>query len=748
MSAMTSDAAGLPARTATPALFVLAAFTGAALIFVVQPMVAKLVLPQLGGSPAVWNTSMAFFQAALLAGYGYAHLLQRLPSVRAQALVHIAVLVVAGLVLPLRITTLLGEPSSTMPAAWLLGVLVVSIGAPFAALSATAPLVQAWHARVFRGERGEPYVLYAASNLGSLIALLAYPIIVEPTVTLAGQRWGWSAAYLVFVLVMASLALSAARTASPPVSAAKAEGAISWRDRLIWIALAAIPSSLMLGVTAHLATDVASAPFMWVGPLALYLLTFVIAFQTRPLLKPGLVLLVQAAILPVCVYLLPMGGDIAYQVFVHLLCFFASALVCHQALVARRPDPAHLTEFYLCLSLGGVAGGAFNAFIAPVVFDAVVEYPLMLVLAAAARPWTRRGLSFWETGVVVTGVLTALFAGVVAQNPPGRIFTYDAYDTVRAVLIATVVAAFLLRRHTPAFFGMIAVLALAAHAVDRRAEVVSSDRSFFGVMRQSRTQVSGLGGEVRMLTHGTTLHGAQARDPRYRCRPLTYYAPETPIGQVFRMVQAERAPISVAAVGLGAGTVAAYTRSVDRMTFFEIDPLVVEIATNPKNFSYTSQCARGQVGFVIGDARLTLARQPPGSYDILLVDAFSSDAIPAHLLTIEAMRIYLSRIKPDGVVVLHLSNRHLALAPAAQASARAAGGYALIQWHQAAYDSPNLSESSAEVMIVARSPQALAGFRDDANWETLAPNRTRPWTDDYTNILGALIAQKRERPRG
>lgn len=743
---MSSDAAGSPVRTATPMLFVLAAFTGAALIFFVQPMVAKLVLPLLGGSPAVWNTSMAFFQAALLAGYGYAHLLQRLPTVRAQALVHIAVLVVAGLILPLRITTLLGEPSSTMPALWLVGVLVVSIGAPFAALSATAPLVQAWHARVFRGERGEPYALYAASNLGSLIALLAYPIVVEPTVTLAGQRWGWSAAYVVFALVMAALALSAARTASPVAEPVRERaGGVSGRDRLVWIALAAIPSSLMLGVTAHLATDVASAPFLWVAPLSLYLLTFIIAFQTRPLFKPGFVLLVQAAILPVCIYLLPIGGDIAYQLLVHLLCFFASALVCHQALVARRPDPAHLTEFYLCLSLGGVVGGAFNAFVAPVVFDTVLEYPLVLILAAAARPWRKGGMSYWESSVLVTGLLAAVFAGVVVKNPPAKILTYDTYDTVRAILIVGVVSAFLLRRQTAALVVMLAALSIAAHAVGYRSDAVAKDRSFFGVLRQAETQVSRLGGTVRTLAHGTTLHGAQALDPRYRCRPLTYYAPETPIGQVFRSTQARKGAIDIATVGLGTGTVAAFTRMNDQLTFFEIDPLVVRIATDPKSFSYTTECARGQVSYVVGDARLTLSKQPRDAYDIILVDAFSSDAIPAHLLTLEAMRIYLTRLKPDGVVILHLSNRHLELEPPAHAAVKAAGGYALMQHYQAAYTSPNLWESSEHVMIAARSPQALAEFRDDANWEILPPTRVRPWTDDYTNLVGALIDRQRER---
>ena len=742
-----TTAAETPARTATPALFVLAAFAGAALIFFVQPMVAKLVLPLLGGSPAVWNTSMAFFQAALLAGYGYAHLLQRLPTVRAQALVHIGVLIVAGLILPLRITTLLGEPSFQQPALWLVGVLMISIGAPFAALSATAPLVQAWHARVFRGEKGEPYALYAASNLGSLIALLAYPIIVEPTVTLAGQRLGWSAAYVMFVLLMASLAWSASRNAAPAPGRAQAEapGRVTWRDRLVWVALAAIPSSLMLGVTAHLATDVASAPFLWVVPLALYLLTFIIAFQSKPAIRPELALLGQAAMLPACLYLMPITTDIAYQLFIHLLCFFASALVCHQALVARRPDPAHLTDFYLCLSLGGVIGGGFNAFVAPVIFNAVWEYPLALVLAAAARPWRWRKLTYWEVGLVITGAATAVFSTFVSQFPPNKIFTYDTYDTIRAILIAAIVSAFLLRRHTPAFVGVAALLALAAQAIDSRSEVIRSDRSFFGVLKQAEVEIGGLGGKVRTLAHGTTLHGAQARDDRYRCRPLTYYAPETPIGQVFRTVQAERAPINIATIGLGTGTSAAFTRSVDRLTFFEIDPLVVEIAHDPKNFSYTTECARGKIDFVIGDARLTLAKQPPENFDIILVDAFSSDAIPAHLLTREAMKIYLSKLKPDGVIILHLSNRHLELSPPAYAAAKAAGGVALEQFYQSSPASPPLWESSEQVMIVGRSPQALQTFHKDARWEMPAVTTVRPWTDDYMNLVGAIIDRENDR---
>lgn len=735
---MSTDTAVAPlAPSVRPALFVLAAFTGAALIFFVQPMAAKLVLPLLGGSPAVWNTSMAFFQAALLAGYGYAHLLQRLPSIRAQAMAHVAVLLAGALVLPLRVTQLLGEPSSTMPALWLLGVLAISLGAPFAALSATAPLVQSWHARVFGEEEGGPWRLYAASNLGSLIALLAYPIVVEPFATLQHQRYGWSAAYALFVLIMAALSLAASRAAPEAEAANTAPAApVSWKTRLTWLALAAIPSSLMLGVTTHLATDVASAPFIWVLPLALYLLTFIIAFQTRPAISPEVALLAQAALLPACVYLLPIGGQIGLQFLIHLSCFFVTALVCHQALVARRPDPGRLTEFYLWMSLGGVAGGAFNAFVAPVVFNSVLEYPLALVLAVFARPWSRARLSTWQSGLLTAALIAAVAAVWLVRHSPDDI-TAQTYDTLKFLLLPAAVGALLLRRNWLAFLLLIIVISLAAHAVGQRQDLIRSSRSFFGVLRESWLEVPGLGGPVRLLAQGTTLHGAQASDPRYRCRPLVYYAPQTPIGQVFTSVMRRKSSLDIAAVGLGTGAVAAYTRPGDRLTFFEIDPLVVDITRNPANFTYVTQCAHGQIGYVIGDARLTLAKQPTDKFDVLLIDAFSSDAIPAHLLTVEAMRTYLSRIKPDGVVIFHLSNRHLQLITPAEGIAKAAGGVALEQKYFAAPDSPKMWESSEYAVIAGRSPEALKPYLN-GEWEIPSPSRARTWTDDYTNIPGAV----------
>ncbi len=754
MTETTAAPAAVPSAPAarTPPLFVVAVFTSAALVFMVQPMVAKLVLPMLGGSPAVWNTSMAFFQTALLVGYGYAHFLQKLPTVRRQIIVHIVALVLAGLTLPLRISGLLGEPSSTMPNLWLLGVLALSIGLPFAILSATAPLVQAWYARTRGQGGGEPYALYAASNLGSLLALLAYPVLMEPLMTLQAQRWSWSGGYLAFVLILASLAVlvwrSAATAGVAEVSAATEPTptpAPRWRDRLVWIGLAALPSSLMLGVTTHLATDVASAPFLWVAPLALYLLTFIIAFQTRPLVSPYVALLLQAAALPVCIFMVPLqGGEMPLVLLINLAAFFLSALVCHQALVARRPDPSHLTEFYLCLSVGGVVGGAFNAFLAPQLFDWVLEYPLALVLVGLARPWGRGRLSVWEWGVLVTGAAAAIAVFLLV----GRVkdfMTFDAMTTLKALLAVTLVSAGLLHRRRLAFTAMLALLAISAQTLGDRAEVISTERSFFGVLRQTRAYEPRLDGELRLLAHGTTLHGAQAKAPQYRCRPLVYYAPETPIGQVFETEAAMKSALRVGAVGLGTGSVAAYNRAGDHLTFFEIDPLVIRIAHESGDFTYTTQCARGQVDFVLGDARLTLDKQPAGTFDVLLLDAFSSDAIPGHLMTVEAVREYLSKLKPDGVLIMHLSNRHLELRTPAMAVARAAGGYALLQRHQRAAASPNYWESGEDVLIVGRSPAALAAYEADARWVRADSAGARPWTDDYINLVGALYGRLRER---
>lgn len=760
---MTTLAADVPARQAPPALFALTVFTSAALVFMVQPMVAKLVLPLLGGSSSVWNTSMAFFQFALLAGYFYAHLLQRIRSVRAQAMTHVAALAIAAAVLPLRVSGLAGPPSSDHPNLWLLAVLTLSIGAPFAVLSATAPLVQAWHARTIGAAEGkEPYVLYAASNLGSLLALLAYPAIVEPLTTLAGQRYGWSGGYGLFVLIIGTLAIAVSRVRAADVEKIQTTAPKPrWMDRLAWIALAAIPSSLMLGVTTYITTDVASAPFLWVVPLALYLATFIIAFQEKPVIPLALTLTLQAAAISACVALLPFRStDFVLQFSVQLAAFFLTTLMCHQRLVARRPDPAYLTEFYLCLSLGGVVGGAFNAFLAPVIFNNVWEYQIVLALAVLARPWgdLNRKIPIFAWVLVCLGVAAAVatpiavtFASsrLTAESVVGAFDQRELFDMgMKVLLLTSVLSAFMVRSRAPFMFAIIAVMAFAAEVAADRVDTRKTWRSFFGVLRQSETYVPSLEGTVKMLAHGTTLHGAQAQNPQYMCTPLVYYTPNTPIGQVFTAKQAAKPGLRIGAVGLGTGSVAAYVRERDHLTFFEIDPLVVRIASDPTNFSYTTMCAKSLVDYVIGDARLTVAKQPAGSFDILLIDAFSSDAVPAHLLTVEAVQGYLSKLKPDGVLILHLSNRNLDLLNPAQAVARKAGGFAAVQSYrppEAGNDPIGTWESPEDAVIVTRNPEALKAFLADKRWEPGNPFRARPWTDDYTNLAGSMYTNLKGR---
>ena len=741
MKQIAAPAAGTqPVAAFAPLVFAGVVFASAALVFLVEPMMARLILPRLGGSPAVWNTSLAFFQAALLIGYGYAHGLQRIGSVRTQTLIHGGVLIAAGLVLPLRVSALMGDPRPDQPILWLLAVLALSVGPPFAALSATAPLIQAWYARV-GGTRANPYPLYAASNLGSLLALLAYPTIVEPRLRLGAQTLDWSLGYGVFILAMgAVVALTwrggAVRRPPEPKPATRALRSavwrVSWADRLTWIALAAIPSSLMLGVTTFISTDIAAAPFLWVAPLALYLLTFVIAFQHRPLIPPVAAKFIQAPVFIACLLTLaaPVDG-FAQRIVLHLAGFVLTALVCHQALVERRPPPEHLTEFYLLMSLGGVLGGGFNAFVAPAIFSGVFEYPLALLAAGLARPWGQPRFTRRQFVLMGLGMAGALACLALAQG--GGPKTHLAW-----LLVLPILAAFWMRNTAPVFLVLTVTLTLGAHALAPRENVIQAERNFFGVLRLTRLNIPGLG-ETWLLAHGTTLHGAQARAPADRCRPLVYYAPTTPIGQVFSAVQARQQGVRIGVIGMGAGTVASYVRTGDSLRFFEIDPQVVAMAGDPRRFSYIHGCADGPVDWVLGDARLTLAREPAGEFDLLLVDAFSSDSVPAHLLTVEAMRSYLAHIKPDGVVVMHLTNRNLELMGPVAAVAKAAGGFALQQTYRPPPGFVPYMDAREDAILIARAPAALTAFEVGSRWTPAQDHGVRVWTDDYTNLFGALM---------
>ena len=741
----------------TPLLFAIAIFTSAALVFVVQPMVTKLVLPMLGGSPSVWNTAMVFFQAALLAGYGYAHALQRITSIRTQVAVHLALLTVAALFLPLHINTLLGDPDPAAPSLWLLLTLAVSVGAPFAVLSATAPLLQAWYARVRAGHADgqNPYVLYAASNLGSFLALLAYPVLIEPLATLSGQRMGWSGGYAVFMMMVAALAVvvwrrQADRSVEPAPLAVSP--AMSWRDRGILVLLAAAPSSLMLGVTAHLSTDVASAPFLWVVPLALYLLTFVVAFQARPWIPPWLTLIAASALVAVCVSVVAFpSGKWTILFGIHLSTFFFVSLLCHQTLAARRPAPDRLTEFYLLMSLGGVVGGAFTALLAPMIFPTVWEYPLVLVLVGMAWPWGRGRLAMSEVYFLLATAFLVLVPPlgmeIIRTNQAlwGPFQDISLLGLAQGILGVTAICAFMLRERAVPFTIALAMIALSAQYVARGYDWSLTERSFFGVMKVANIKDPGLGGDVHVLMHGTTLHGSQPRSPAFDCIPTLYYAPATPIGQTTEALQARRGALRIGVVGQGSGAMAAYKREADEMTFFEIDPMVDRMSRDPAWFTYISNCAAGPIRTVLGDARLTLQHERPGSYDLLLIDAFSSDAVPTHLLTQEAIAGYLKLLKPDGVVILHLSNRNLEIVNPSLAASRRLGAADLHQVYIEDPDLPDMAEASTEALVLSPTPAGLAelyadtgGYDGKTRWSRLPDTAVRPWTDDYVNLFGAM----------
>lgn len=860
------------ARRAAAPIFALALFSSAALIFVLQPLFGRMVTPLLGGSPAVWNTSMAFFQAALLVGYLYAHLLARVRDLRVQAGVHALVLLGAWFFLPIQVSTAFGPPNSDQPALWLVGVLALSVGAPFAAASATAPLLQAWYARTGRADAHDPYYLYAASNLGSFIGLLAYPALIEPLLGAHAQSSAWTAGYTLvaaMVVLCAAMAVSANNGGAPEASNQDGAAAapVTWRQRGYWIAAAAVPSALSLGVTQHISTDVASAPMLWVIPLALYLATFVIAFaRGSEKLIPSTLLIhpVALAFLLISYYA---SGNWIGSVAGILTGFFFSALVCHLAVARSRPDAKHLTEFYLYVSLGGVLGGVFAGLLAPVIFNNVYEYPLALAAACLFRPRTQvdmprltdasvaasvavtllslfmvlrfeivdciivlgalgaacamiaagwggedkpaeyryaflaaaaahAGLVIWVAFhldeifirsiiegaahleihqpwgplLIATSMLVLMFAvhGTTQRKREGELPLSDyALGAVIPSLLFVLMLVLMGARLDPqaivtvsiflcgiaVFFNrgrpiMMALVVLVSFVLifledARGARIITQERSFFGVLRTrvlddpSDPQVPPL----RILLHGTTIHGAQLAAPGLTRQPLTYYHPRTALGEAIMGGLSTGETSNLALIGLGTGSTACLTRPEDSLTIFEIDPAVVRLSARPGgDFTYVPEC-QPNARVELGDARLQMAEEPDGEFDVIVVDAFSSDAIPAHLLTREAIAMYLSKTSERGIVVLHLSNRNLALVSEAARVAASLNAPALYRISDR-FEQPYVSYYgglAASVMIIARSPHAIANLAlPSHDWRIFEPPPGRPWTDDYINLPRAL----------
>jgi hypothetical protein len=727
-------------QRSAPTVFAITLFLSALLLFAVQPMFTKMVLPRLGGSPAVWSVAMVFFQAALLVGYAYAHLIIRFLPLGAGALVHLLVIAVAALTLPIGIAAGFEKPPTNDIAFWLIGLLGVSIGLPFAVLSASAPLLQGWFAASGHPQSGNPYVLYSASNLGSLVALIAYPIAIEPVLSLNEQSRLWSAGFvgLAALIVLAGLFI----VGRPSLARVNASAPVSIKTRLAWTMLAAIPAGLVIAVTSYITTDIAAAPFLWVVPLALYLMTFIGVFRDRPwIAHETVVKLVPLAVVPLALFLLSRNA-IPWVVAIafNLLTFFLLSLLCHSEVYRRRPEPARLTEFYLFVSFGGVIGGVFAALVAPHLFSHVYEYPILIVAALLVLPgvWSS---GIWRLVTEAGPVIALAVAAVIAK------FVFDVQLPETGVLplkIALVALAvlMLLQRHRVVRFISLVVLAFVLSGLWQPGfKNVETARSFFGVHQVIETAE----GSFRILMHGTTVHGAQGLlDDREAAKsapkPLTYYYAGGPISQTIEAARAAKRRLPrVAVVGLGSGTLACYRRSGESWTFYEIDPEVVRIAKNPNLFRFMSACAP-DADVVMGDARLTLpaARQ---RHNLIVIDAFSSDAIPVHLLTREAIVGYLSVLERDGVLVMHISNRHLELAKVVAAVGASEGLVTYVK-QDVRSDNP-IDRAAAIVAALARSPKNLGKLPQQRGWNEIKPDpRVAAWTDDYSNIFGAILRKK------
>jgi predicted O-methyltransferase YrrM len=733
---------------AAPALFAATLFCSALLLFAVQPMFAKMVLPILGGAPSVWSVAMVFFQAALLAGYAYAHLVARRLSVGQGALVHLAVLAAAALTLPIALAHGFGVPPSSGIGLWLIALFAASIGLPFVALSASAPLLQSWFAASGHPQAHNPYVLYAASNLGSFAALLLYPLVIESWLPLRLQSWVWSVGFAGLAVLVAVAAVTAARgSEARPAAAASAAHSVTWHQRLAWIALAAIPAGLVVAVTAYISTDVAAAPLLWVLPLALYLLTFVAVFREKPWLSHGIVVrLTPFLVAPLAITLL--GGDREYwlvSMLVNLLALFVLALLCHGELYARRPAPAHLTAFYLWTSFGGVIGGAFAGLLAPHIFSRTYEYPILVVAALLALPGALNGTArsfLWRVWPALAVAAIAVVLPLIADVRLGE----SAIIPFQVALVALVGVMLLLRRDAARFAALAVVGFIVTGVWQPGLRVIETARSFFGVHRVVETS----GGTHRILQHGTTIHGAEqilsaeAAFAMGRPAPLTYYYFGGPISESIEAVRAAHGGLdNVAVVGLGAGSLACHARPGENWTFFEIDPEVVRLARDSNLFRFLSACAPA-AEVVIGDARLTLTASPR-QFDLIVLDAFSSDAIPTHLLTREALRGYLARLTPHGVIVMHISNRHMELAKVVAAVGAAEGLVTVVKADEKAKQFTTDFHAAALVAALARQDGDLGRLTQGNGWRREDAGAVAAWTDDYSDIIGAIVRKKMAR---
>ncbi len=724
------------------ALFVATVLTGSFLLFLVQPLVARLALPQLGGAPAVWNSAMLVYQALLLAGYAYAHAIARL-ALKRQAIIHLIVLVIAGLTLPIALADLAPPASQGLEALWVPLLFALTIGPVFFAVSAQAPLMQRWYAA--NPEAGDPYWLYAASNLGSFAGLLAYPLFLEPNLPLGSQSWAWSAGYVLLIALVAAAAWTRRGAPVESDAALSDENAepIGWRRIALWLALSAVPSGLMLSTTTHLTTDIVAMPLLWVIPLGLYLLSFVFAFNERSALGYTL-----ARVAPVVVLLaggMAMVSQNAASLSIGLatvLMLFVLATALHRRLYFERPSPRRLTLFYLVMSAGGALGGVFTALVAPLLFDWVWEHPVLVLAAAALLPdrplfaWMDRlGLNGRQKRIMVATLLAAAAGIAVLVN---RWVMLQDDTLVLLGVLAAAACGVLVLGHRRAMVAVLFVLMLGRGGYQTLETSLegSRDRSYFGVYTVRDLPEEG----KRSLISGTTLHGLQFTENDKRREPTTYYGRDSGVGAALSQLPAIAGPgARVGVVGLGVGTVACYRTPGQHWDFFEIDRTVLSYSRD-ETFTFLSDCAP-DAGIHLGDARIVLDRfrermRPEDRFDALVIDAFSSDAIPLHLVTDEAFDIYRRTLADDGLLLIHISNRFIDLSPMMAAMAQRHGMIGVLRSHQDPPFADGISPSLWVVMAPDPKPlAALLSARPDLAWHRLPAPAEAVWTDDFASIL-------------
>jgi spermidine synthase len=724
------------ARVPVVALYSATLAVSAALVFMLQPMFARFVLPMLGGTPAVWTTAMLFFQTVLLLAYLYAHWSTRRLGARRQAALHMALVAAALLVLPIGVPSGWTPPAEGSPVPWLLLLLVVAVGLPFFVVSATAPLLQTWLAATDHPDADDPYFLYRASNAGSVLGLVAYPLLVEPRLTLGEQSWLWSGGFglLWAMLAACGFVLWRSRPSDRSARAADAKEApvaepLPAARRLRWVALGFVPSSLMLGATTALTTNVAPVPLLWVLPLSLYLVSFIVVFsrgaRRETAHRAALLALPPLAVLLAGVIVLAPARPLWLVAAIHLAAFFVVALVCHGELAKDRPSTAHLTRFYVLMSLGGALGGVFNVIVAPLAFDSLTEYPVALVLACVLVPVGRAG---WGGAISLRDHLLPPFALFIAVYVGLKRGVPVADSVVYAV---AGVACMAMARH-PLRFGLavVAIMAGAWLPTATGADVLHQERSFFGVHRVLNTQMD----TIHELRHGTTLHGAQIGG--LGIDPTTYYHRTGPMGQLMKALPDPSLSRRAAVVGLGTGAMACLSRPGDRWTFFEIDPSVVRIARDNELFSFLRDCP-GSADVVLGDGRRSLDGRADASFGLIALDAFSSDAVPVHLITRQALELYRAKLLPHGVIAFHISNRYLDLEPVLGNLAEATGMKCYGQ-RDTKVTTDQLMKLRSHWVAIAREPSDLGRVTGDARWHPCANDGGRAWSDDYANVLGAL----------